>query len=55
MFDVTGRKVATLVDEFKPQGEFVVQWNTHEVASGVYFYLLQAGSLVDMKKVVLVE
>lgn len=60
IYDITGKLVATLVDENKPAGEHVVLWNglNHTgtvVASGVYFYQLthDAGSLV--KRMVLLR
>ena len=37
VFDVTGRKVADLVDERYPPGHYEVVWNAGEFASGTYF------------------
>jgi hypothetical protein len=51
---VLGNEVATIVDEIKPAGSYEVEFqssvNTHQLASGVYFYKLQAGSFVQTKK-----
>jgi hypothetical protein len=55
MYDVLGREVATLVDEVKQPGRYTVTWDAGGVASGVYFYRLQAGNFVDVKKMLLVH
>ncbi|MBI5473802.1 MAG: T9SS type A sorting domain-containing protein [Ignavibacteriae bacterium] len=53
VYDLLGREVATLVNEIKQPGEHTVQWNTEELASGVYFYRMMAGSYVQTRKLVL--
>lgn len=55
IFDVLGREVATLVNENKPAGTYSVSWNASALASGVYFYRLQAGENVQVKKLVLLK
>jgi hypothetical protein len=56
VYDVLGRKVATLVDEVKEAGRYEVLWNpSQDLPSGVYFYVLQAGSFIDTKKLVLLK
>jgi hypothetical protein len=52
VFDVLGREVATLVNEVKQPGAYTVQFDGSGLASGVYFYRLQAGSVVDVKKLI---
>jgi len=42
VFDVLGRKVASLVEEQKPAGSYVVQWDASSVSSGVYFCRFRA-------------
>ena len=47
VYDILGRKVRTLVNEEKDTGAYTVSWNGkndlgHSVASGVYFYKLEA-------------
>ena len=53
--DILGREVATLVNEVKQPGTYTVQFNASGLASGVYFYRLNAGSFVDVKKFLLVK
>jgi glycosidase len=55
VYDLLGRKVATLVDEVNQPGTYRVQFDGSKLASGVYFYCLRAGSLVDVKKLVLLR
>jgi len=55
VFDVIGRKVATLVSEELSAGNYTRQWNAANVASGIYFYRLQAGSFVQTRKLVVAK
>jgi hypothetical protein len=60
VFDVLGREVATLVNEVKEPGTYTVQFsanggNGSNLASGVYFYRLQAGSFVQTKTLLLLR
>ena len=54
-FDVLGNEVATLVNEEKPTGTYEVKWNAAVLPSGVYFYQLKAGSLVETKKMIFLK
>jgi len=44
VFDVLGREVATLVNEVKGPGSYIVPWDASGVASGVYMYRIEAAS-----------
>jgi gluconolactonase len=55
IFDVLGCEVATLVNEFKHPGTYKVQWDASGMPSGAYFYQLQAGNVVQTKKLVLIR
>ncbi len=55
VFDVLGREVAVLVNEVKGPGTYTVEWNADQYASGVYYYRLQAGNFIEMKKMVLLK
>lgn len=43
VFDVLGRKVATVVDEGLPSGRHQVEWNSGDVPNGMYLYRLTSG------------
>jgi hypothetical protein len=53
--DVLGREVATLVNERKEPGSYTVRFSGEGLASGVYFYRLEAGSLTATRKMVLLK
>jgi photosystem II stability/assembly factor-like uncharacterized protein len=55
VYDALGKEVASLVSEVKNPGAYSVKWDASRVASGVYFYRLQAGSFVETKKLVLLR
>jgi hypothetical protein len=54
IFDALGQEIAVLVNELKEPGFYQAGWNAH-VASGIYFYRLQAGEFVQTKKMVLLH
>jgi CubicO group peptidase (beta-lactamase class C family) len=55
VYDVLGNEVATLVNEYKTAGSYEVDFDAAGLSSGVYFYKLQAGSLVETKKMLLTK
>jgi hypothetical protein len=55
VFDVLGREIATLVNDVKPAGTYDAVWDARNVASGLYFYRLEAGTFIDMKKMLLLK
>lgn len=55
VFDALGREISTLVSEELTAGKYAQQWNAAGLASGIYFYRLQAGTFVETKKLLLVR
>lgn len=55
VYDLLGREMATLIDEFKSAGRYDVGFNAANLASGVYFYRLRAGTFSDVKKLLLLR
>jgi len=56
IYDILGREVIRLVNnEFKEAGRYTVEFNGRNLASGVYFYRIEAGDFVQSKKMVLVK
>ena len=61
IYDILGREVVRLIDgDLKQAGNYRVQWNSQNrfgntVATGVYFYRLQAGGFVSTKKMLLLK
>lgn len=52
IYDLLGREVAILVNEYKPSGNYEVEFNAAGLSSGIYFYRLQAGSSIQTRKMV---
>jgi glucuronoarabinoxylan endo-1,4-beta-xylanase len=50
-----GREVVTLVKRIEEPGYKLVMLDASRLASGVYYYHLQAGSLVETKKLLLLK
>jgi hypothetical protein len=60
IYDPAGRLVRTLVDEPLEAGHYTEEWDGRDregrsVASGMYFYKLQAGTFKETKKMVLLR
>jgi hypothetical protein len=52
VYNLLGQDVATLVNDRQEAGSYVVPFNALNLSSGVYFYRLEAGSFVSMKRLV---
>ncbi len=55
VFNAVGQQVAVLVNEPRSPGLHEVKWNAGDLASGVYFYRLEAGSFTQTRKMILVK
>lgn len=60
IYNILGQTVKVLVDEPKPAGNYETVWNgtdsgNRKVASGIYFYRIQADKFSDAKKMVLLK
>jgi hypothetical protein len=55
VYDMLGREVATLVDERKGPGQYLVTFDGAGFASGVYFYRIVAGEFKTVKKFLLIK
>jgi hypothetical protein len=59
VYDILGSEVATLVNEEQSAGTYEVQFNPASsirvLASGIYFYCLQAGNYIETKKMLLLK
>ncbi len=55
VFDVLGREVAVLVNEYRFAGKYKIDFNASVLPSGVYFYQLAAGNYIAVKKMVLLK
>jgi len=55
IYDLLGREIATLVNEEQYAGWKEVRWNASKVSSGIYFYKIQAGNYVEVKKMLVAK
>jgi len=55
VYDVLGREVATLINEDKSAGTYKVEFNASGLTSGIYFYRMIAGRLIETKKMILLK
>ncbi len=60
IYDLSGRRVRTLVDGFVAAGEHEVAWNGcdhagRRLAAGVYLYLFRTGDVAEARRVVLLQ
>ena len=53
VFDILGREVSSLISSEHAAGRYRMAWQANDVASGVYYYRLRAGSYVAVKKMML--
>ena len=60
IYDLTGRKIKTLVTQFSTPGRYSIIWNgTNDfgksISSGMYFYRMEAPGFKSVKKLMLVK
>ena len=55
VYDVIGNEVATLVDEYKPAGNYEIEFGAENLSSGIYFYKLQTNNFFESKKMILLR
>ncbi len=55
VYDIIGRKIQTRINENREPGRYQTYFNARTLASGVYFYRLQANNNVFIKKMTLIK
>ncbi len=55
VFDLLGRRVATVFDGVETAGDHTVQFDAGGLASGIYLYRIRAGSFVETRRMVVVR
>jgi len=60
IFDVLGNEIATLVNEIQKPGEYEVEFNGNsgadrKLATGVYYYQLKFGEIIETKKMLMIK
>jgi PKD repeat protein len=55
VYDMLGREISTLVNEFMQMGRHSVEFNAASLASGVYYYQLKSNNFTSTKKLLLLK
>ncbi|UCE66770.1 MAG: T9SS type A sorting domain-containing protein [Candidatus Zixiibacteriota bacterium] len=55
IYDILGREVTTVLNETKQPGTYDIKFDAPGLSSGVYFYRLQAGDMVETKRMQLLK
>ncbi len=55
IYDLLGRKIKTIIEGDKSAGVHTMAFDASDLSSGVYFYRIQAGDMVETKRMVLIK
>ena len=55
VYNILGEKVATLVDEYKPSGDYNIEFDASQLSSGLYFYTLSTKDFQNTRKMMLLK
>lgn len=55
VFDITGKEIAALVNQPMNAGIYNVDFDASHLASGTFFYRIEAGDFTEVKKMILVK
>lgn len=55
IYNILGQEVKILVNEFKKAGNYEIKFDGTNLASGIYFYRIEAGDFIEAKKMVLIK
>jgi hypothetical protein len=55
VYDVLGKEITTLVNEYKLAGKYEVNFNASKLTSGVYYFRIIAGNYSEVKKMILMR
>ncbi|MBN2088449.1 choice-of-anchor J domain-containing protein [candidate division KSB1 bacterium] len=55
LFDITGKEISTIIRQNFPAGKHKIDFNAQHLASGLYFYQIQADNYFETRKMVLMK
>jgi len=55
VYDILGREIETLVNDFKRSGRYSIDFNNINLSSGIYFYRLQFKNFSNVKTMVVIK
>lgn len=55
IYNMSGKEIVSLLNEFKTAGSYVINFNGSNLPSGVYFYKIEAGKFSAIRKMTLIK
>lgn len=55
IYDILGREVKMLINEFKTAAYYGYTFNADKLSSGIYFYRIESGSFTETKKMLIIK
>jgi pimeloyl-ACP methyl ester carboxylesterase len=55
VYDILGKEIQTLLNEYKQAGTYEVKFDASDLTSGVYFYKIICGSYIETKKMIVLR
>jgi hypothetical protein len=55
IYTLLGREIVTLINQLQPAGNYIVNFNSSGLASGIYMYKFQSGGFTSTKKMMLIK
>ena len=57
LYDISGRNIAVLVDEFKIPGSYYINFNadSFDLSSGIYFYKIESLDFIEVRQMILIK
>jgi hypothetical protein len=55
IYDILGRQIMTIVNEYKDPGYYTIHLNAEKFASGLYFYRMETGNYSNTRKFLLIK
>lgn len=55
VYDILGREVRTLVNEYKSKGNYEITFTANNLVSGIYFIRMQSSAFVSTRKIILMK
>lgn len=55
VYDITGREISTIVNDFKSAGTYEVKFDSERLPSGIYISKIEAGKFIQIKKMILIK
>lgn len=55
LYDLLGNEISTIINEYKPAGNYKINFDGSNLASGIYLCTMQAGSFIQTNKLILIK